>query len=75
MLTDEEVYRDYCNLIDMDYPNSDLAAIILKLVHSIRQDEPRINSGVHLFDYMMICDEDDDMDSFYGPNTLHWTKK
>ena len=65
--TDEEVYKDYCELMGHDYPkDSKILKILLNWVSLIRKDEPRINSGVHLIDYTMICDNDDDMDSFYG---------
>lgn len=66
--TDEEIYTDY--LIEMGGDPSKMDPKIFQAmvswVHKIREDEPRINSWVHLHDYTMICDDDDDMDSFYG---------
>ncbi len=32
------------------------------------KEEPRISCGLHIVDWMLICDEEDDFDSFYGPN-------
>ena len=43
-------------------------SIFINSVKSARQDEPRINCGRHYADYLNICDDDDDMDSFYGEN-------
>lgn len=40
--------------------------ILLGTVKKAREEEPRINCGLHLVDWMNICDEDDTFDSFYG---------
>jgi hypothetical protein len=68
-LTDEELLVDYCRVMEYQLPkkeNSLWNDIMLTMIGRCRQDEPRINCGTHLIDYMNICDEDDDMDSFYG---------
>lgn len=69
-LTDEEVYREYLTLMrtPLDQISPDIFAALVKMVGKCREDEPRINRGVHLADYLNICDEDDTMDSFYGPD-------
>lgn len=69
-LTDEEVFREYAALmsISLDKMPSGVFQALVSFVKIARKDEPRINSGVHYHDYTMICDNDDGMDSFYGPN-------
>jgi len=68
-MTDKEVYEDYCKLCDRQpVQDSVVLEALINMVHIMREDEPRINCGAHLLDYMNICDEDDDMDSFYGPD-------
>lgn len=37
------------------------------LVRKAREDEPRINCGLHMADYSLM-EEHDDFDSFYGPD-------
>jgi len=69
-LTNEEVYREYLALMEIP-PGQILPEIFASLVRMVgrcREEEPRINRGVHLADYLNICDEDDTMDSFYGPD-------
>lgn len=67
--TDEEVLREYMAEMEHPWPTQQwVVDVLLGMVKRCREDEPRINSGVHLIDYTMICDEDDDMDSFYGPD-------
>lgn len=67
--SDDENLDEYLELMERP-PITDpkLREIMLMFVRRIREDEPRINSGVHLHDYSMICDDDDNMDSFYGPD-------
>lgn len=38
----------------------------IKIVGIARKEEPRINRGTHLVDWMNICDDDDNFNSFYG---------
>jgi hypothetical protein len=64
--SDEEVLREY--YAEMEQPICMPFQVLVRWVKKIREHEPRINSGVHLIDYCGICDEDDDMDSFYGPD-------
>ena len=68
-LTDEEVLLDYWRIMGQE-PAKDprMLSLWMNLVGKIREDEPRINRGAHMADYLNICDDDDDMDSFYGPN-------
>lgn len=65
MKTDEEILKEYLKLTDSDFP-PEIYSYFLGLINRTRKEEPRINSGAHLYDYFGICDEDDDMDSFYG---------
>lgn len=66
--TSKQVLEEYCKEMERPYPEGIWADFMLHMVVRCREDEPRINCGVHLIDYMNICDEDDDMDSFYGPD-------
>jgi hypothetical protein len=67
--TDQEILREYLELYERPYPtDKGIEQALLSLVEGCRKDEPRINCGAHLIDYTMICDEDDTMDTFYGPD-------
>lgn len=67
--TDQEILKEYLEEMERPYPtDKGVEEILLAFVRRIREDEPRINSGIHLVDYTMICDEDDTMDTFYGPD-------
>ncbi len=68
-MTDEEVLLDYWRVMEQK-PIEDPAIkeALVRMVKRCRQEEPRINCGAHLVDYINICDDDDNMDSFYGPN-------
>ena len=68
--TDEQVLDEYFQEMEID--KSKIPAEILQIwigfVSKARRDEPRINSGCHYIDWCNICDDDDDFDSFYGPD-------
>ena len=68
--TDEQIAHEYCDLMEIDLSRmSDwYFSWLAGIVGQARMGEPRINSGVHFYDWTMICDEDDDFDSFYGPD-------
>ncbi len=66
--TDEQILKEYLKETETPVPNDEILKFMELMVHKIREAEPRINSGIHLVDYMSICDDDDDMDSFYGPD-------
>ncbi len=67
--SDEEVLREYMAMQGLRWPDSpELVACMTDLIRACRASEPRINCGVHLMDYCLICDDDDTMDSFYGPH-------
>lgn len=40
--------------------------LLAPMVASARRIESRINSGAHMWDFTMICDEEDTFESFYG---------
>lgn len=64
--SDEEILREWLDIEGSPYPTGDVKESMLRMVAQIRKHEPRINSGLHLMDFLNICDDDDDMDSFYG---------
>lgn len=65
--SDEEILKEYYEIMEKPLPTEKWQVeLLIQFVNMIRKDEPRINSGYHLLDYTMICDENDDMDSFYG---------
>lgn len=67
--TDEELAKEYLLLYGIKPEVVDQHLwLILPFVQRAREDEPRINCVAHLVDWTMICDEDDDFDSFYGPD-------
>lgn len=67
--TDQEVLKEYLEEMERPYPTDKGAEeILLIFVRRIREDEPRINSGVHLVDYTMLCRDHHTMDNFYGPD-------
>ena len=69
MKFDKEIFIEYCQEMDIPYPSDErLEKLMLSMVRYCRRDEPRIDSGLHLIDYSNICDEDDNMDTFYGPD-------
>jgi hypothetical protein len=66
--SDEEVWLEYMKAMGHN-PNAialELRPVVIGMVTSCRRDEPRINSGLHLCDYINICDDDDTFESFYG---------
>jgi hypothetical protein len=66
-MTDKEILEDWFRLMDKKVPTDPvLVDVLCEMIAKCRKDEPRINCGGHLLDYINICDEDDDMDSFYG---------
>ena len=67
---DEQIAEEYCNLMEIDLSRCPrwYFGHLVAIIKLARKEEPRINSGVHLYDWTMICDEDDDFDSFYGPD-------
>lgn len=70
--TDIEICRDYHKLMNYsvgfdDHPQW-LQQLLENQVKRAREFEPRINCAEHYADYLNICDEDDDFDSFYGEN-------
>ena len=64
--TTKEILEEYCREMGQPYPAA-IEDIMISVVARCREDEPRLNSGVNLIDYMSISDEDDVMDSVYGP--------
>lgn len=64
--TDEEVLDDYYRILRETPADAWTRKVMLNIVKTCRKEEPRINCGAHLLDYMNICDEDDTVDSFYG---------
>ena len=66
--TDKEIFEGYCEAMGWPYPLKPNCAHVfgLSVVKKARKEEPRINHWAHFADWMNICDEDDDMDSFYG---------
>lgn len=68
--TDEQIAREYCDLMEIDLANTPdwYFSWLVRIIGQARKAEPRINSGVHIVDWIGICDEDDDFDSFYGPD-------
>ena len=64
--TDEEVLDDYYRILRETPADAWTREVMLRVVKAFREQEPRINSGAHLLDYMNICDEDDTVESFYG---------
>lgn len=65
---DLKVALGYVSLMELNDVPLDYLWWYVRFVKLARQDEPRISCGAHYLDYIMICDEDDDMDSFYGPD-------
>jgi hypothetical protein len=66
--TDEEILVEYLQLkgIGKSGTEEPFKGFYLRCIARAREDEPRINSGIHLLDWEYISDEDDDFDSFYG---------
>jgi hypothetical protein len=66
--TDEVVLEEYLDLIDAkkEMIPPVIYESMIRMVQKCRDDEPRINHGVHLYDYIGICDADDTMNTFYG---------
>ncbi len=66
--TDKEIFDEWCK--HMGYDNKSWPAYLHKFylmcIKKAREWEPRINHGLHFADYLNICDDDDDFDSFYG---------
>jgi hypothetical protein len=67
MKTNEEVMDEYFKLMDKTVNDKVVREAFLKILEDIRKKEPRINSGVHLYDYLMMW-RGDDMESYYGPD-------
>ena len=65
-LSDEDVLDQFLALMGEKPAVGFMRTILVRFVAGARQHEPRINSGVHLCDYCMVCDEDDTMETFYG---------
>ena len=65
--SNEEILEEYFRSMNIDscVPD-DLHKHWLHTVEVAREYEPRINSGIHYIDWINICDDDDDFDSFYG---------
>lgn len=65
--TNQEILSEFLIANNQSYPlNKEDEEFWISLIQKCREDEPRINSGLHLLDFCNICDDDDDMDSFYG---------
>lgn len=66
-MTDEELLDDYYK--EMGYQSiqeSKIREIMVRWMGNLRKEEPRLSCGTHVVDYCNICDDDDNMDSFYG---------
>lgn len=67
--TDEEILQEYFELMCADQVGNIPEEVYkhwLNIVSAARSEEPRINSGSHYIDWINICDDDDDFDTFYG---------
>jgi hypothetical protein len=68
MQSDREILREYLELMNAPYPTDEKREeTLLVFVRKARAAEPRINNGSHLIDFTLISDEDDTMETFYGP--------
>lgn len=72
MKTDEQILEEYLKLMELPHVEEPWRGFFLRVIARARQDEPRINCGLHVMDWENICDDDDDFDSFYG--TDYFTK-
>jgi hypothetical protein len=65
--TDDNILDEYQKEMERPLvPPGPIRDCLLKMVSKIREHEPKINSGIHLCDYMMICDDDEGMEEYYG---------
>ena len=64
--TDEQIYDEYVGLMELKNVPDFIRLWGIKCIALARQEEPRINAGTHFIDWINICDDDDDFDSFYG---------
>lgn len=62
------IIREYQSLMGYAQDNPMLDILTAYSLRAARRMDSRVNRGAHLINWMMICDEDDDFESFYGPN-------
>jgi hypothetical protein len=51
-MTSKEILEEYCKEMEIKYPFPELETVWINLIDRCREDEPRINSGIHLIDYI-----------------------
>ncbi len=60
------IAREYAKAMRFKNQDDEMMDLLSRLVRQAQRFEPRINCGLHVVDWLNICDEDDDFDSFYG---------
>lgn len=51
--TDKEILEEFFKEMEFKYPDQQwLEDVWIKLIARCREDEPRINSGIHYIDYL-----------------------
>lgn len=68
---EEKILQEYLILAEMpsssdEYSEDVVRKFFIKTIGIARQEEPRITTGQHFYDWINIVDDDDTMDSYYG---------
>ena len=68
MTINEQIYEEYCQEYwDIEDPELEIFRPILReFIQQARKEEPRITTVQHFWDWLLIVDENDDMESYYG---------
>ena len=64
--TDEEILEEYASEMELGVVGDPCRGLILQMIAMARKDEPQINSGVHLIDWLNMHEDDTSMEEYYG---------
>ena len=59
MKTDEQIFDEWCKEMEWKIPSKNVMEQILPLIKKCRENNPEINSGIDLIDYLFEDDEEE----------------